>query len=449
MMTRNQLEEIKSETLQNTFKTFGDDESKNKHEIRDKLRNYGKIDPMSITDYIAMDGYLGIFDALNMTQQEVIDEVKKSRLRGRGGAGFPTGLKWQFAHDFESDQKYIVMNADEGIPGDFMDRILMENDPHSLLEGMMIAGYAVGADMGYIYLRYEYPDSEIILTKAIEDAYKYGILGTHIFGTTFKFDIELRVGAGSYVCGEETALIESLEGKEGQPRNKPPFPVHVGLFGKPTVVNNVETLCIVPQIITKGGNWFQRKGNPETPGTKIHTITGKVKEPGFYELPTGMPVKTIINEVAMGMKPGSDFKAVIFGGPAGGFLKEDELFRRTGFDTLAMNGVQMGAGGLIVIDTSTDIVKLCETFMEFMVNESCGRCTPCREGTKRMLEILRKINNGDGVDEDLVKLEELSYYMINSAFCGLGQSAPNSVLSGLHKFRSEFEAKLYHFGEGR
>lgn len=449
MMTLDKLQQIKEKTLARVGEKLSIWHELNHHEVRDKLRNLGKIDPLSIDEYIAKDGYLGAERASRMSSQEIIDELKASGLRGRGGAGFPTGLKWQFAFNAPGDQKYIIMNADEGIPGDYMDRIIMENDPHSVIEGMIIAGLAVKATKGYIYLRIEYPNSKPILEKAIQDCYDYGLLGSKIFGTGFSFDIELRIGAGAYVCGEETALIESIEGKKGQPRNKPPFPVVEGLYGKPTVVNNVETLCIVPQIISRGGNWYRKIGNPTTPGTKIHTISGKVAKPGFYELPTGTPIKTLLDDVAGGMKEGSEFKAVLFSGPSGGFLRKDELFRRTGFDTLAMNGVQMGAGGLIVLDKTNDIVSLCRSFMKFNMKESCGRCTPCREGTVRIHELLKKIESGNGVSEDLDRLEELSHYMINSAFCGLGQSAPNPVLSGLDKFRFDFESKLYNFGEGK
>lgn len=447
-MTLEKLLAIKEEVLATSGERLNIWFELEKLEVRDKLRNYGKIDPMSIEEYIAKNGYLGAERATQMKQQEIIDSLKESGLRGRGGAGFPTGLKWQFAHDAKGEQKYIIANADEGIPGDFMDRVIMESDPHSVIEGMIIAGLAVGASKGYIYLRIEYPNTKPILEKAIKDCYKFGILGSPLFKTDFVFDVELRVGAGAYVCGEETALIESIEGKKGQPRNKPPFPVVSGLYGKPTVVNNVETLCIIPQIIQRGGNWYQKIGNPTTPGTKIHTISGKVAKPGFYELPTGTPIRTILEDVAGGMKEGSKFKAVLFSGPSGGFLRQDELFRRTGFDTLAMNGVQMGAGGLIVLDKSNDIVSLCRSFMKFNMKESCGRCTPCREGTVRMYELLKKIESGAGVSEDLEKLEEMSYYLINSAFCGLGQSAANPVLSGLDKFRNDFESKLYEFGEG-
>ncbi|XMB86825.1 NADH-quinone oxidoreductase subunit NuoF [Mycoplasmatota bacterium WC44] len=449
MITKNKLEKIKAKTLSKVGEKLEKKIEFNTLEIRDKLRNAGVIDPLSIDEYIAKDGYLGALKASEMSQQDIIDVIKSSGLRGRGGAGFPTGLKWQFAYNAEADQKYIIMNADEGIPGDYMDRIIMENDPHSLIEGMLIAGMAVGATKGYIYLRIEYPNSKPILENAIADAYEMGILGKQLFKNDFKFDIEIRVGAGAYICGEETALIESIEGMKGQPRNKPPFPVVEGLYGKPTVVNNVETLCIIPQIILKGGEWYHKIGNPTTPGTKIHTISGKVKNPGYYELPTGTPIKTILKQVAGGMKDGSEFKAILFSGPSGGFLKKDELFRRTGFDTLAKNGVQMGAGGLIVLDKSNDIVSLCRSFMKFNMKESCGRCTPCREGTVRMYELLKKIEAGMGTKEDLVRLEDLSYYMINSAFCGLGQSAPNPVLSGLDKFRNDFESKLYNFGEGK
>lgn len=449
MMTLEKLQQIREKTLAKVGDKLSIWHELNHHEVRDKLRNLGKIDPLSIDEYIAKNGYLGAERASRMSSQEIIDELKASGLRGRGGAGFPTGLKWQFAFNAPGDQKYIIMNADEGIPGDYMDRIIMENDPHSVIEGMIIAGLAVKATKGYIYLRIEYPNSKPILEKAIQDCYDYGLLGSKIFGTDFSFDIELRIGAGAYVCGEETALIESIEGKKGQPRNKPPFPVVEGLYGKPTVVNNVETLCIVPQIISRGGNWYRKIGNPTTPGTKIHTISGKVAKPGFYELPTGTPIKTLLDDVAGGMKEDSEFKAVLFSGPSGGFLREDELFRRTGFDTLAMNGVQMGAGGLIVLDKTNDIVSLCRSFMKFNMKESCGRCTPCREGTVRIHELLKKIESGNGVSEDLDRLEELSHYMINSAFCGLGQSAPNPVLSGLDKFRFDFESKLYNFGEGK
>jgi len=448
-MTLDKLKKIKKTTLEKVGHRLSLWHELSNHEVRDKLRNYGKIDPLEIDEYIAKNGYLGALRATEMSQQEIINEMKSSGLRGRGGAGFPTGLKWQFAHDAKGDQKYIIMNADEGIPGDFMDRIIMENDPHSVIEGMIIAGIAVGATKGFIYLRIEYPNTKPILEKAIRDCYEYKLLGSPLFGTEFKFDIELRIGAGAYVCGEETALIESIEGKKGQPRNKPPFPVVEGLYGMPTVVNNVETLCIVPQIIQRGGNWYKKIGNPTTPGTKIHTISGKVANPGFYELPTGTPIRTILEDVAGGMKEGSEFKAVLFSGPSGGFLRHDELFRRTGFDTLAMNGVQMGAGGLIVLDKTNDIVSLCRSFMKFNMKESCGRCTPCREGTTRLYEILKKIESGAGINKDLERLEEISYYMINTAFCGLGQSAPNPVLSGLQKFRHDFESKLYNFGEGQ
>jgi len=434
------LQEIKDEILRSI--EFNEIKITNKYEVRKKLRNVDVINPMKIEEYIARDGYLGLYKSLNMTPEEVIQTMKESGLRGRGGAGFPTGLKWQFAFQAPSEQKYIIVNADEGIPGDFMDRILLEKDPHSVIEGMMIAAVAIGASKGYIYLRKEYPTAKKVLDKALADCYKHNILGSKIFDTDFIFDVEIRLGAGAYICGEETALIESIEGKKGQPRLKPPFPVVEGLYNKPTVVNNVETLSIVPQIICEGGSWFKKIGNPTTPGTKIHTISGKVKNPGYYELPTGLPVRVLFNDIAGGMKPGYDFKAVLFGGPSGGFLREHELFRRTGFDTLARNGVQMGAGGLIFLSQDNDIVSLCRSFAKFNQNESCGRCVPCREGTVRLHQLLSKIEREEGVSEDLIKLEETAIYIINSSFCGLGQSAANTVLSGLEKFRDEFEAKL-------
>ena len=407
------------------------------------LRNCGVINPEKIEEYIAVDGYAALGKALTeMTPQQVIDEITKSGLRGRGGAGFPTGKKWSFAAANHADQKYVCCNADEGDPGAFMDRSVLEGDPHAVLEAMAIAAYAIGASQGYIYVRAEYPIAVKRLQIAIEQAREYGLLGKNIFNTDFCFDIDLRLGAGAFVCGEETALMTSIEGKRGEPRCRPPFPAVKGLFGKPTILNNVETYANVAQIILKGADWFASMGTEKSKGTKVFALGGKIKHTGLVEVPMGTTLREIVEEIGGGVPNGRKFKAAQTGGPSGGCIPAEHLDVPIDYDNLLAIGSMMGSGGLIVMDDTTCMVDIAKFFLEFTVDESCGKCTPCRIGTKRLLEILDKITSGNGTLEDIDRLEELCHYIKENALCGLGQTAPNPVLSTLHFFRDEYIAHV-------
>ena len=407
------------------------------------LRNCGVIKPEKIDEYIAVDGYAALGKALTeMTPQQVIDEITKSGLRGRGGAGFPTGRKWSFAAANHADQKYVCCNADEGDPGAFMDRSVLEGDPHAVLEAMAIAAYAIGATQGYIYVRAEYPIAVKRLQIAINQAREYGLLGKNIFDTDFCFDIDLRLGAGAFVCGEETALMTSIEGKRGEPRCRPPFPAVKGLFGKPTILNNVETYANVAQIILNGADWFASMGTEKSKGTKVFALGGKIKHTGLVEVPMGTTLREIVEEIGGGVPGGRKFKAAQTGGPSGGCIPAEHLDVPIDYDNLLAIGSMMGSGGLIVMDDTTCMVDIAKFFLEFTVDESCGKCTPCRIGTKRLLEILNKITSGNGTLEDIDRLEELCYYIKENALCGLGQTAPNPVLSTLHFFRDEYIAHV-------
>ena len=406
-------------------------------------RNCGLINPESLNEYIAVDGYKGLNKAVTeMTPQDVVDEIKKSGLRGRGGGGFPTGLKWEFTANAQGDQKYVICNADEGDPGAFMDRSILEGDPHSVLESMAIAGYAIGANQGYIYIRAEYPSAVARLEKSIEEAKELGVLGNNIFGTEFSFDIELRLGAGAFVCGEEMALIESIEGKRGIPRNKPPFPANEGLWGKPTLINNVETFANIWKIIYQGADWFSSIGTEKSKGTKLFTLAGDIVRTGIIEVPMGLTLREIVYDVGGGIPNDKPFKAVQTGGPSGGCIPAEYLDTPIDYDNLAALGSIMGSGGMIVMDENTCMVDIARFYLEFTVEESCGKCTPCREGTKRMLEMLEKITSGNGTLEDIDALENLGQVIKISSLCGLGQSAPNPVLSTIHYFRDEYEAHV-------
>ena len=414
-----------------------------KHQKRVALRNCGVIDPENIDEYLAFDGYKALEKALtSMTREQVIDEIFKSGLRGRGGGGFPTGLKWKFTYSSQADQKYVACNADEGDPGAFMDRSVLEGDPHCVLEAMAIAGYAIGASEGYIYVRAEYPIAVKRLEIAIAQAHEYGLLGENIFGTGFNFDIKIRLGAGAFVCGEETALMRSIEGKRGEPTPRPPFPAVKGLFGKPTMLNNVETYANVAQIILKGADWFASMGTEKSKGTKVFALGGKINNTGLVEVPMGTPLRTIIYDIGGGIPNGKKFKAVQTGGPSGGCLPAELLDTPVDYDNLIAAGSMMGSGGMIVMDEDNCMVDIARFFLDFTVDESCGKCTPCRVGTRRMLEILERIVNGKGEEGDIERLEELANTIKSTALCGLGQTAPNPVLSTLKFFRSEYEAHI-------
>ncbi len=407
------------------------------------LRNCGKINPEDIGEYIAMDGYEALGKVLtSMTRQEVIDEMKASGLRGRGGAGFPTGVKWQFEADQPGDEKYIICNADEGDPGAFMDRSLLEGDPHAIIEGMTIMAYAVGAHLGYIYIRAEYPIAVNRLQIAIEQAHEYGLLGKNIFNSGFDFDLEIRLGAGAFVCGEETALIASIEGKRGMPTPKPPFPAVSGVWGKPTSINNVETIANVAQIINKGADWYASIGTEKSKGTKVFALGGKIKNTGLVEVPMGTTLREIIYEIGGGCPDNKAFKAVQTGGPSGGCLTENELDTPIDYDNLVAAGSMMGSGGMIVLDEDNCMVDVAKFYMEFICDESCGKCSPCRIGTKRLLEMLTKITEGEGTMEMLDEMEELCHEIKDTALCGLGQTAPNPILSTLNSFRDEYIAHI-------
>ncbi|MBE6732106.1 MAG: NADH-quinone oxidoreductase subunit NuoF [Ruminococcaceae bacterium] len=412
-------------------------------QMRIALRNCGVINPEKIDEYIARDGYEALGKVLTeMTPDELIATMLDSGLRGRGGAGFPTGLKWKFAKASVSDQKYVCCNADEGDPGAFMDRSILEGDPHAVIEAMAIAGYAIGANQGYVYIRAEYPIAVARLQKAIDDAREYGLLGKDIFGTGFDFDLDIRLGAGAFVCGEETALMTSIEGKRGEPRCRPPFPAVKGLFQKPTVLNNVETYANIPQIILKGADWFKSIGTEKSHGTKVFALGGKIKNTGLVEVPMGTTLREVVEEIGGGIPGGHTFKAAQTGGPSGGCIPAHLIDTPIDYDNLLAIGSMMGSGGLIVMDETTCMVDIAKFFLEFTVEESCGKCTPCRVGTKRLLEILEKITTGKGTLEDIDKLEELSYYIKENSLCGLGQTAPNPVLSTLKYFRDEYIAHV-------
>ena len=407
------------------------------------LQNCGLINPEDINEYIARNGYQALAKALaEMTPADVIDTVKKAGLRGRGGGGFLTGLKWSFAAPNEADQKYIICNADEGDPGAFMDRSVLEGDPHAVLEAMAIGGYAIGATKGYIYVRAEYPIAVQRLKIAIAQAKELGVLGDNLFGTDFSFDVDIRLGAGAFVCGEETALIASIEGKRGMSRNKPPFPANKGLWGKPSCINNVETLANVAQIILKGADWFRSFGTEKSPGTKVFALGGKINNTGLVEVPMGVTLRQVIYDVGGGCPNGKEFKAVQTGGPSGGCITAANLDTPIDFDNLVALGSMMGSGGMIVMDEDNCMVDIARFFLDFTVDESCGKCTPCREGTKRMLEILDKITAGKGTPEDLNTLEKLAQTIKTTALCGLGQTAPNPVLSTMNRFRDEYVAHV-------
>ncbi len=414
-----------------------------KKQMRIALRNCGVIDPENINEYIAFDGYKALGKALTeMTRDDVIDTILKSGLRGRGGAGFPTGLKWKFAKAPESDVKYVCCNADEGDPGAFMDRSVLEGDPHAVLEAMAIAGYAIGSEQGYIYIRAEYPIAVKRLRIAIKQAREMGLLGKDIFGTGFNFDIDLRLGSGAFVCGEETALLASIEGGRGEPRPRPPFPANKGLFGKPTILNNVETLANVCQIILNGPEWFSAIGTEKSKGTKVFALGGKINNTGLVEVPMGTTLREIIFEIGGGIPGGKKFKAAQTGGPSGGCIPAEHLDVPIDYDNLTAIGSMMGSGGMIVMDEDNCMVNIAKFFLEFTVDESCGKCPPCRIGTRRMLEMLEKITSGKGEEGDLEKLEKLARNIKATALCGLGQTAPNPVLSTIRYFRDEYEAHI-------
>ena len=410
-----------------------------KKQKRIALKNCGVINPEEIDEYIAFDGYKALERVLiEMTPEEVIETIKQSGLRGRGGAGFPTGKKWELTKNSESTQKYVVCNADEGDPGAFMDRSILEGDPHSVLEAMAIAAYAIGANQGYIYVRAEYPIAVHRFQVAIDQAREYGILGKNIFDTKFDFDVDIRLGAGAFVCGEETALLESIEGKRGQPRVKPPYPAQSGLWGKPTLINNVETYANIAQIILKGAEWYSSIGTETSKGTKVFALGGNVNNIGLVEVPMGTTLREIVYDIGGGIPNGREFKAAQTGGPSGGCIPKEHLDTPIDYESLKEIGSMMGSGGLIVMDDTKCMVCLAKFYLEFTVSESCGKCTPCRIGTKRMLELLTKLCDGEGSELDIYKLEKLAINIQKASICGLGQSAPNPVISTLKYFREEF-----------
>ena len=413
-------------------------------QMRVALRNCGVINPEQIDEYIALDGYQAVGKILTekIPPQQVIQTMLDSGLRGRGGAGFPTGLKWKFAAANDADQKYVCCNADEGDPGAFMDRSVLEGDPHVVLEAMAIAGYAIGANQGYIYVRAEYPIAVKRLQIAIDQARENGLLGKDIFGTGFDFDIDIRLGAGAFVCGEETALMNSIEGKRGEPRPRPPFPAVKGLFDRPTILNNVETYANVPRIILNGAEWFASMGTEKSKGTKVFALGGKINHTGLVEIPMGTTLREVVEEIGGGIPNGKKFKAAQTGGPSGGCIPASLIDTPIDYDNLIAIGSMMGSGGLIVMDEDNCMVDIAKFFLEFTVDESCGKCTPCRVGTKKLLEMLDKVTSGNATMEDLDKIEELCQYIKAGSLCGLGQTAPNPVLSTLHYFRDEYEAHV-------
>ncbi|HNQ70282.1 MULTISPECIES: NADH-quinone oxidoreductase subunit NuoF [Mesotoga] len=416
--------------------------TKSTSEVRIVLRNAGSIDPRNLEEYIALDGYQGLAKALRMTPEEVIEELKKSNLRGRGGAGFPTGLKWEFTQKVRSDEKFVICNADEGEPGTFKDRLIMEGDPHSVIEGMVIAGYAVGASKGYIYIRGEYFESVSSLRDAINKAYEYGLLGQSVLGTEFSFDLSVRLGAGAYVCGEETALIESIEGKSGRPRLKPPYPPVSGLYDKPTVVNNVETFACVPPIIDKGAGWFRSIGTQSSPGTKVFSLCGDLVKRGIVEVPMGTSVRDLVHKFGGGISKGRTLKMVQTGGAAGTFIKPEEMDAELDFDSFKKSGASLGSGVILAIDETHCAVDIAKNLMEFFAHESCGKCSPCREGTRVIVHILNEFSKGRGTVEMFNQLYDISETMEESSFCGLGQSVPIPLRSILDRFKDEFLSHL-------
>ncbi|MBQ8783789.1 MAG: NADH-quinone oxidoreductase subunit NuoF [Clostridia bacterium] len=428
-----QTEDIKSINETNFYKK----------QKRVALRNCGVIDPENIEEYIAMDGYQALAKAVTeMSPEQVIDVVKDSGLRGRGGGGFPTGLKWSFTAKNAADQKYVVCNADEGDPGAFMDRSILEGDPHCVIEAMAICGYATGATEGYVYVRAEYPIAVGRLQKAIDDAREYGLLGKDIFGSGFDFDLHIRLGAGAFVCGEETALMTSIEGNRGEPRPRPPYPAVKGLFAKPTTENNVETFANIPQIILHGAEYFNTMGTEKSKGTKVFALGGKINNTGLVEIPMGTTLREVIEDIGGGIPNGKKFKAVQTGGPSGGCIPASLMDTAIDYDNLTALGCMIGSGGLIVMDEDNCMVDIAKFFLDFTVDESCGKCTPCRIGTKRMMEILEKITDGNGTLEDLDELESLANYIKENSLCGLGQTAPNPVLATLRFFRDEYIAHV-------
>lgn len=433
------VERLLCKDVDNTMVNRLDELNFYKKQKRIALKNCGIIDPEQIDEYIAFDGYKALEQVLtSMSQDDVINEITESGLRGRGGAGFPTGKKWLFTKQAEGDQKYVVCNADEGDPGAFMDRSILEGDPHSVLEAMEIAGYSVGADKGYIYVRAEYPIAVQRLQVAIDQAREYGLLGKNIFGTDFSFDIEIRLGAGAFVCGEETALLESIEGRRGQPRVKPPYPANSGLWGKPTLINNVETYANITRIILNGAKWYASIGTEKSKGTKVFALGGNVNNIGLVEVPMGTTLREIVFDIGGGIPNGREFKAAQTGGPSGGCIPKEHLDTPIDYESLSNIGSMMGSGGLIVMDDSKCMVNIAKFYLDFTVSESCGKCTPCRIGTKRMLEILERMCEGKADEDDLYKLEKLALNIKKSAICGLGQTAPNPVLSTLKYFRDEY-----------
>ncbi len=414
-----------------------------KKQLKIALKDCGDINPEEIEDYLAVGGYKALDKALFlMSPEEVIAEVKQSRIRGRGGAGYPTGLKWESVYKYISDQKYVICNGDEGDPGAFMDRSVLEGNPHRILEGMAIAGYAIGASKGFAYIRGEYPLAIKRFELAIKQATKHGLLGKNILGSTFSFEVEVRIGAGAFVCGEETALIASIEGKRGTPKPRPPFPAESGLWGKPTLINNVETYAAIAPIIVKGGEWYGETGTAKSAGTKVFALAGKINYSGLIEVPMGTTLREIVFEIGGGIQGGGEFKAAQTGGPSGGCIPEAHLDVSMDYESLVNLGSIMGSGGLIVMDKSSDMVDVARYFMEFCMDESCGKCVPCRVGTKMMHDLLQKIYDGKATQIDLDRLEELAVYVKEASLCGLGGSAPNPLLSTLRHFREEYESKI-------
>lgn len=434
---------VYEETVKENEVTSLDETGFYKKQLRIALRNCGVINPEDIDEYIAYDGYAALGKVLTeMTPEQVIQTILDSGLRGRGGAGFPTGRKWQFAAAQPPGQKYVCCNADEGDPGAFMDRSVLEGDPHALIEAMTIAGYAIGADQGFVYVRAEYPIAVHRLEIALGQAREMGLLGNNIFGTDFSFDLQIRLGAGAFVCGEETALMTSIEGNRGEPRPRPPFPAVKGLFGKPTVLNNVETYANIPRIILLGADWFNQIGTEKSKGTKVFALGGKITNTGLVEVPMGTTLREIVEEIGGGIPGGKKFKAAQTGGPSGGCIPASEMDVKIDYDNLIAIGSMMGSGGLIVMDEDNCMVDIAKFFLDFTVDESCGKCTPCRIGTRRLYEMLEKITSGNAVMSDLDKIEELCYHIKENSLCGLGQTAPNPVLSTLKYFRHEYEAHV-------
>jgi len=410
---------------------------------KNTLENSGEINPELIDDYIAHNGYQALVKAVtSMTREQVVEEIKKSGLRGRGGAGFPTGIKWSIVAQEKGDKKYVMCNADEGDPGAFMDRSVLESDPHVILEGMAIAAYAVGADEGIVYVRAEYPLAVKRLRMAIRQAERKGLLGENICGTGFNFTLDMRLGAGAFVCGEETALIASAEGDRGVPRTRPPFPAVKGLFGKPTLINNVETYANVPSIILKGGEWFASTGTETSKGTKVFALTGKIANTGLIEVPMGITLREIVYDIGGGIPGGHKFKAIQTGGPSGGCIPEECLDTPVDYESLKELGSMMGSGGMIVIDDTSNMIDMAKYFVEFSMEESCGKCPPCRIGMRKIYELLSKFSKGEAVEKDMTDLEQLCEMVMSSSLCGLGKSAPNPVLSTLRYFRHEYEEKI-------